>query len=75
MGVLAQRQERRLGAVADGGQTVGTEADPGQEGDQGDVVPAGFRVERVAGFADDRFLDFINERHGGVLVAFFLMPT
>ena len=70
VGVLAQRQKRRLGAVADRRQTVGAQADPGQKGDQGDIL-FGFGVERVARLADDRFPEFVNERHGGTCGGFF----
>ena len=56
VGVLAQDLEGLLGTVGGRGQAVGAEPDPGQDGDQGDLVEER-RVLDVAGLADERPLD------------------
>ena len=50
--MAAELEERLLGAVGRGGETVGAEAHPGKEGDQGKAV-VDARVEEVLGTADE----------------------
>ena len=63
IGVRAERLEGLLGAVGGGGQAVGAQSHPGQEGGERDAVEDP-RIHRIPGLPDEDGLDC-----GGQLVA------
>jgi hypothetical protein len=63
MGMPPKRQEGLLRAVAGGGQAVRAEADPGQEGNQGNVLPR-LPTERIKPLAQQGFGD-LAQQHAG----------
>ena len=64
LGVLAERPERLLRAVAGRGDAVGAQPHPGEKRDQRDVVP-GLLVERVERLATQGPASVVEERHSG----------
>ena len=62
MGVAAEIEERLLGTVRGGRESIGTQPDPGQRGHQGEVVMDAW-IEEVLGAAEQEPLQ--SGEHGG----------
>ncbi|KAF0243980.1 MAG: hypothetical protein FD180_2915 [Planctomycetota bacterium] len=60
---FGERLERLLRAVSRGRQTIGAEADPREESDEGEAVEYP-RVGGVLRLPEDEFLDFVGDAQG-----------